>query len=278
MLTKNRGGFGPPAGRPGWTFGFGLRGWVASLALAIAGCSSDREPRDHLVSHPPPPPAFLSGPAGALLAGGSGFSARVAMPALPDASGKRAVSGTLLGRGEWLVFSPDTNKKERKRAGSSGFGYIWNLSAGQGWLLSDALQAYAPLASAVHFTNVTYAAAGSPPASIDGRTCREELATVMASDGSTNVVRVWRSGELNGIPARITGGPGGPSLEVTLSQVRLEAPSLAVFQPPDGFTKYPTAEALMDELLAREGNSRRGMSEPGFDPAMDRLGARGGFH
>jgi hypothetical protein len=62
---------------------------------------------------------------------------------------------------------------------------------------------------------------------------------------------------------------------VKLSQIRLESVSEKLFLPPDGFTAYPTEQAMMDELTLREHGGRRGAGEAGYnDPTRtyERMG------
>jgi hypothetical protein len=251
MLATNLLSFSPL----GWRTYRGFGAVLLAADLLVGGCAS-QEPREHMAIHPHPPPGFLCGPVGALLAGSPGFSAQITMTNLPTADRKAAVSGFLLGRGDWLMFSPERSAGKSK-TGGSGWGYIWNVASGQGWLLCEALQGYAPISSGVHYTNVGYAVVAAPPLAIDGRPCGEETATVGSSDGTTNVYRMWRSLEASGLPARVVQAGGEPPFKLSITQARPGAPPPDAFHPPEEFKEYSGADALLAELLVRKGDSLR---------------------
>ncbi|HUD82949.1 MAG TPA: hypothetical protein VMQ67_05580, partial [Candidatus Saccharimonadales bacterium] len=67
-------------------------------------------------------------------------------------------------------------------------------------------------------------------------------------------------------PVRIRSISGLRDFTLDFSNVRLELPAAELFVPPDGFTKYETAVALMNELIIRQtellkANERRGTGE-----------------
>ena len=95
------------------------------------------------------------------------------------------------------------------------------------------------------------------PEKVAGHPCQPAEATVAASDGSATVLRLWRATDLKGLPVRITCAANGTPLTLTLSKVRLEALPDDLFLPPNGFTKYDSAKALMNELAARQQNYKR---------------------
>jgi hypothetical protein len=64
----------------------------------------------------------------------------------------RPASGQLLARGTKFFFDPAPPSGKPSRAGQSSF--IWDATTRQGFLLSEALQGYAPIAATVGFTNL----------------------------------------------------------------------------------------------------------------------------
>ena len=72
---------------------------------------------------------------------------------------------------------------------------------------------------------------------------------------------MWRATDLGGLPLRIACATGGTPLTLNLSKIRRDPPPNDLFLPPDGFTKYPSAEALMLELMARGESLNEFVSE-----------------
>jgi hypothetical protein len=75
---------------------------------------------------------------------------------------------------------------------------------------------------------------------------------------------------LKGLPLRITRVSTGPPLTLTLSKIRLETLPDELFLPPDGFVKYDSADALMNELASRQQTLKR---RPTYQPEEPEPGA-----
>jgi hypothetical protein len=111
------------------------------------------------------------------------------------------------------------------------------------------------------------------PEKIDGHLCQRSDATVTASDGSVTTFRLWRAADLKGLPLRVTCTSIGTPLTLTLSKARLETLPADLFQPPSGFTRHASAEAMIQELAARQHNLKR---RPTYQPeASDAAGGLG---
>jgi hypothetical protein len=229
-----------------------LNKWVGiGLMVLVTGCAHHRnreDPGGFGRVYTPQMPEFLVGPACVLLTNAAGYSARVTVQAEPVLLRQGILQGELLARGTKLLFAPRKGKSADKDAGASDFSFIWDAAKTSGFVLSEALQGYAPVSSSLCATNVV---SGPNQAGI-------EEATVQTSDGTSVRFRLWRAPESKGAPARLASEGVSPPLALTLSKVRLEAPPAELFEPPNGFSKYPTAEALADELAARRHNLRRG--------------------
>ena len=199
----------------------------------------------------PQTPVFLNGPMALLLTNTGGFRAHAELD-----TGVGVTDGELMGRGGKLMFAPGPSRSAGKRSGVAGSAFIWDVTANRGFLLNDPLQAYASLAATRQFTNLVLGSAlnGALPEKISGHPCQPAQATVAASDGSVTGFRLWRAADLNGLPLRITRASDGSPLTLTLSKVRLETLPDDLFQPPNGFVKYDSAEGLMNELAARQQN------------------------
>jgi hypothetical protein len=195
----------------------------------------------------PQVPVFLSGPAAVLLTNTPGFTARVTFQGDELVTGRGPVEGDLFGRGSKLFFAPKQGDPAAKKARDTGFSYLWDVSASSGYIFSEALQAYAPVSSSLRPTNVVIGTAQTG--------ARD--ATVNLDNGSSASFRIEADSGHKGLPFRIQSLTSSPPISLTLSKIRLQPPPPDLFAPPDGFSKYPTPEALADELAARQQNLRR---------------------
>jgi len=227
---------------------------VFTATLVLAGCSS-RPPEDYFVGMRPSvfaplPPPFVKGPIALMLTNQSGFSARATMPAAaPD--WPKPLSGQLLGRGSKLLFAADPEKSNKKHP-DAGLIFIWDVDRNTGFVLSDALQGYAPISSTLSYTNIAYSPASAAPRKIQGHSCKLQEAKMISSDGSSAAFRIWIAADLNGLPVKVESIDSAAPLMVDISEIRLEPPPLDLFAPPAGFTRYNSPEAMMTEITIRE--------------------------
>jgi hypothetical protein len=227
-----------------------------AILLIAAGCSSTNVLDEPLPGHPyapaPPPPPFLTSAIALLLTNQPGFSARATLMA----GSERIVEGELLGRGSSLWFAPDYKEPIDQPLRKAGISFIWKAAAGAGFVLSEPLQGFAPISASPRYTNVVSEASGGATELIADQLCTENRISAFASDGTETVLRVWNAVKLKDFPIQIaTTGPNPTTL--TLTRVRFEVPSADLFEPPEGFTRYPTAEQMMSELGVREQILRR---------------------
>lgn len=239
---------------------------ATALALLGPGCAL-KSPREELaIPAPPRPPAFLAGPSGFLLANSGGFSALVTVETRPPDPAVEPLSGRLVARGDKFFFEPGGPGEGEDRA--NRFGYIWDGGAHRGFVLSEELQGYAALDSPLRFTNLV--AHGSPAGAgrIQGHPAEEVIVTVFSGEGAPSTFLVARALDLGGLPLRIVSNSPADSSTITLRDIRPETPPESLFRPPEGFTPYPSPEALANELAYRDARSRRRWFE----------GARSGEH
>jgi hypothetical protein len=233
---------------------------LVAAALVAAGCAHSRN-KDRIGLIPPPVPPFLNGPMAVLLTNTPGFSCYVVMttgsPPIPG----ETVSGNLLCRGSELLFAPDAHWLAGKRFARSGFSFTWNVATQHGYLLSEALQGYAPISSRVQATNVLALPSRSASEVVEGRHCQRTEVEVESSDGSKTPFQVWRASDLKGAPLRIASAAPGRPVLVSFSKFRFEAPSSRLFVPPEGFTRHDSAETMMAEMTMRQENLKRKPTE-----------------
>jgi hypothetical protein len=241
------------------TFGFGL---LLVVAL-VAGCASSSTKADRAggfqVMPTPATPLFLNGPMALLLTNADGFRAHVVFEGAAPSQATPTSAGELMVRGSKLLFAPEAIKVAKKQPHPEESAFVWDVNENRVYVLNEPLQAYAPISSTRQFTNVTAGAAinSAPPEKVAGHSCEPCEVTVTASDGVATVFRVWRATDLKGLPLRIQSASGGVPLTLTLSKVRLEAIPNDLFLPPNGFTRYESAEAMMTEMALRRVNLSR---------------------
>ena len=237
---------------------------LLAVALASSDCASPRK-KDHISVMPPPPPPFLSGAMALLLTNCAGFSADAVLQTGSPADPVQALSGKLLGRGPLLLFALDERSAVGKRLRVGEFSFLWDVAAGRGYLVSEALQAYAPLSSHLAVTNLHVRSARPAAERPDGHTCQCAEVEVGSSDGPA-LFRVWQAADAQAFPVRITSETPAPALSLSLSRLRLETIPANLFVPPDGFNRYESAENMMAELSMRQESRHRKPSELPVEP------------
>jgi hypothetical protein len=181
---------------------------------------------------------------------------------VPDFPGMKPSSGQLVGQGTRLLFLPDPDKTKAKGAREAGISFIWDTVQQEGYVLSDVLQAYAPVSSSsLRFTNVVAGEKRGQPERMDGYLCTEQTLTVFASDGTASIFEARQALDLKGLPLRIVSPPTSAAFTLSVTQVRLALQPDELFQPPAGFTKYASVEAMMTELALRQQNLKRPRNE-----------------
>lgn len=199
----------------------------------------------------------MTGPASVLFTNWAGFSARVEIQTPGAVSTDSTSSGQLLGRGTRLLYLPETGENTDTHRHPTGYSFIWDVAESRGYVLSEALQAYAPMAADLHVTNVVLDIGKGSAQRFTGHPCEPATATVRTADGTVAGFELLRAIDLKGFPVRIESATNVMAFTLTLSKAQLEQSPPDVFSPPEGFTKYATAEALADELAARQNNLRR---------------------
>jgi hypothetical protein len=234
--------------------------WLAAAAVIAVGCSSENHSANRSgftrVITPLPPP-FLTGPAALLLTNSPGFSARADLQTSGSLSNQKAGGGELLGRGGKLFYAPEAADKEDNQRKPGAYSFIWDVNESRGFVLSEALQGYAPITADLHVTNIETAVGKTEAQRFAGHPSEPGTVTLKLNDGSAVTYEVLRAIDLNAFPVRIESATNSISFVLNLSKIRLESPAAELFSPPDGFTKYPTPEAMADELAARQNNLRR---------------------
>jgi hypothetical protein len=169
----------------------------------------------------------------------------------------RTSSGQLLARGTKLLYAPESDEATDTHKHPGGYSFIWDVAAGKGYVLCEALQGYAPVSADLHVTNVSVEPGQAAAQRVSGHPADSAHAIVRMNDGSSAGFEMLRAMDLNGLPVRIESTTNSSVFTLSFSKIRLEQPAAEILSPPEGFTKYATPEAVADELAARQNNFRR---------------------
>jgi hypothetical protein len=258
---------------------------VAAAGLLFAGCAPSQGGGGRFAAGEGFPraeaPSILTGPISVLLTNAAGISAHVTlMQNLTTRTKVPALAGDLVAQQGHLFWTPAGPDSRSRKATDHNFSYIWDVNRNSGYVLSEALQGYAPMNSSLRYTNllITPEPDGSPAEKLEGHRCAAEQVTVLSSDGAAHKFRAWRAADLNGFPLKIVPADGDTGSTVLLSQVRPERTPADAFEPPKGFTRYESADAMMNEIMLRQRDIRRPIESGNFVPGtINPPGRRQGY-
>jgi hypothetical protein len=225
-------------------------GLLALAATVMAGCST--QPKVYYHAGDERPPDFLAGPLAVLLTNLDGFSAKMIVTTALANGSQRTMAGDLLGRQGSLIYQPQNVSKGKRARSEGGMFVIWNETSHSGFVLSDPLQAFAPASTSIQPTNVVLNTISAVQEEANGHPCRRIEAVVQSDDGSSARFKIWEAQDAKDFPVRIETSPGPGQMTLNFSDLRLELPPPELFGPPDGFVKYDTPVALMNELIIRQ--------------------------
>jgi hypothetical protein len=147
-------------------------------------------------------------------------------------------------------------KSNDKAIRAGDFGVIWDGDVHQGYAFCEALQGYSPVSEAVHCTNLLAQGVVGETERIEGHAVDKVNVTLLRSDGQTMVVQMLRSQDMGHWPLKICWPAETPySFALALSNFQRVRPADELFEPPDGFTKYGSEAAMLNELADRQQNA-----------------------
>jgi len=163
-----------------------------------------------------------------------------------------------MGRERKLLFTPEGTGARGKRLKEAKISFVWDVADRQGYMLSEALQACAPLVVTRNYTVAGSPASGTAGTEkIDGHPCQVENVAATSSDGATTRLRVWKAPDLRGLPVQVSMEPDLAKPIFHLTKIHQATPPPEVFDVPDGFAKYRSPDALMAELRMRQQGAKR---------------------
>lgn len=228
---------------------------VLSLLAGVSwcGCAHHGGPIYHVGDQVPP--MFMTGPISLVLTNLGGFSAHVVCTTNNGPEGReRVTSGEVLGRDGKLIFQPELAVKGKRAKTEGGLFFIWDTTQHTGFVMSEALQSYAPLTSSAtqeQGTALTLAREGIQR-DVNGHHTHQCEAVIDLSNGQKQLVTLWQADDERHFPVRIEMVNGFGRTTLDFSQIRRESPSQDLFMPPEGFTPFNSAVAMMNELIVRD--------------------------
>jgi hypothetical protein len=246
---------------------------IAALGLSLAiglgsGCTSNKKIEAAMARlGDEAPPDFVTGPALTPLDDYDGYSADVVETTTSNAV--PIASGQLIGRMGRVIYQPWTTAKIKKeKFYRGGMFFIWDIDDQKGYVLSEALQGYAPIGSPTGVTNQVPVTKDMVSENVNGHPCHRGEFILSLADGSSARLTEWRADDLQHFPVRVRVERPGRTITLDFSNVRLSPPDQGLFFPPTVFTKYPSSMALINELMIRESALRSGPSGPMAAPVQ----------
>ena len=228
-------------------------GWLGVIACLICGCAhtkhQDVNAKNGAMELLPPLTAVAIGPAANLLAGGTAFQADFTIT-VEHSPGPLLLTGRVFARDGKLCWTTIIGNHKTRAAG--GFEIIWDASAHQGFVSSEALQGYAPLYEIVQATNPQAQVVAGAADRLEGHPLDHAEVTFQGPAGQTCVLEVARATDLGNLPLQIHSLSGSTGFTLNLANIQTETPPDGLFLPPDGFTRFASEQILLDELAARQ--------------------------
>lgn len=206
------------------------------------------------------PPSFLMGPARALLASDSDFTARIVVTKSSGAS----FAGNVFQREGSLLFVPMSDEAHPEGAGMSRFRFLWDAPQQQCLVMSEAVRGYLVVSQPEKYA-VPAAPSLGVTEPIEGQPCVRFDVTVEATLGPPMRFRVWRPVDTTGPPVRIETAPGVElGMTIQLSEVNDDPLSPELFSPAAHLTRYPSAEKMVEEVNRKPNVLPYTHDEPGY--------------
>jgi hypothetical protein len=224
------------------------------LAAALIGACASRHVGPVYHAGDENPPDFLVGPVTVVLTNLNGFSAHVTSAITSPGEAPRTTSGELLGREGRLVFQPTLPLKGKRARTEGGLFFIWDETRHSGYVLSEALQGYAPIKTDVGPAGQLSITKEGIQQDVNGHPCHRCAAIVVLNSGLKARLTLWQADDAGHFPVRIEVVEGLNHMTLDFSEIRLEYPARELFLPPDGFTPYASSVALMNELIVRDAS------------------------
>ena len=224
------------------------------VAAVFCGCASHKQSGPVYHAGDENPPDFLVSPITMVLTNLNGFSAHVDSTLTSGEAPARTAAGDLLGRDGRLIFQPTLPLKGKRAHTEGGLFFIWDENRHSGYVLSEALQGYAPIKPVVAASGPLDLVKKSVVEEINGHPCHRSEAEISLEGGLSARLTLWQADDANHFPVRIEEVSGAKRTVLDFSEIRMGYPAQELFVPPDGFTPYANSVSLMNELIVRDAS------------------------
>jgi hypothetical protein len=89
---------------------------------------------------------------------------------------------------------------------------------------------------------------------VDGQPCIKNKFIITDLRGKDHESIVWKATDLNEFPIKIEAKEQGQAIIVLYKKISLTKPSASQFEPPVGFTKYDSMEAMIEQQMKKHGD------------------------
>ena len=86
---------------------------------------------------------------------------------------------------------------------------------------------------------------------IDGHPCEKNKVVISSDNGQKHEATVWNATDLRKFPVQIQMTQQDSQVFMHYTNVKLAQPDHKLFEPPAGFTKYPSVEKMMQESMMK---------------------------
>lgn len=84
---------------------------------------------------------------------------------------------------------------------------------------------------------------------VNGRPTVKNKVTITGEDGKKHQMTVWNATDLKDFPVKFAMKEGGAEVEVLYSDIKLGKPEAKLFEPPQGYEKFDSIQAMMMKKL-----------------------------
>jgi hypothetical protein len=230
------------------------------VLMLVAGCTSHHhrgpEPSVDDGIAAAEPPGFLIGPASIVLTNANPYSGRASIYLGSNlTAGPGDLSGNLMQQDGVLLYVPTGGEGQQRTGWEGSFRFLWDVSHNRGYVLSEVLQAYAPISGTNQYHAVPSQTASSETPrteTINGQSCQVHEVSITSSSGEAFGFRTWHSTELDGQLVQVSSLVGPNPFTLRLSDIKQDAMAPELFSPPEDFVRYKTGEAMVREIVHRQ--------------------------
>jgi hypothetical protein len=84
---------------------------------------------------------------------------------------------------------------------------------------------------------------------VEGHPCVKNKVTITDAAGKASQAIVWNASDLKKFPVRIDTADESAKNKMIFTQVKFERPDARLFEAPAGYKRYPSADAMMQEVM-----------------------------